>query len=217
VIRVKPTECDQDETGNGPLRLCALSRQHKHPADLIRFVAGPDGMLAPDLACRLPGRGVWVDGTRQAVTAATRQKVFSRSLKQSVSLPDDLPSLIERLMVKRLCEAVSIANKSGLLVTGFFKVAELIEQKRAAILIHAADAAEDGSAKLDRKFKALLGAKEAPAATVDQLTGLELDLAIGRSNVVHAAASKGGASQRIVDEAKRLRRYRSDQHPSGIA
>ena len=121
---------------------CRASRSRL--TELIRFVAGPDGLLAPDLACRLPGRGVWVDGTRQAVTAAARQKVFARSLKQSVSLPDDLPGLIERLMVKRLREAVSIANKSGLLVAGFFKVAELIEQRRAAVLIHAADAAEDG-------------------------------------------------------------------------
>ena len=54
----------------GPLRLCAVSRVHKPPEELIRFVAGPDGAIVPDLARRLPGRGVWVDATREAVDAA---------------------------------------------------------------------------------------------------------------------------------------------------
>ena len=71
---------------------------------------------------------MWVDATRKSVAAAVRRKVFARSLKQAVSVPDDLPALIERLMVKRLGEAVSIANKAGLLIAGFAKVDELIAQ-----------------------------------------------------------------------------------------
>jgi predicted RNA-binding protein YlxR (DUF448 family) len=206
----KARAIDLDEVGDSPLRLCAVSRTQKSPDDLIRFVLGPDGTIAPDLARRLPGRGVWVDATRTAVTAAARQNVFARSLKKAVSVPDDLPGLVEKLMAKRLREAVSIANKAGLLVAGFAKVHDLIDGGRAAVLIHAADAAEDGVAKLDRKFKALVGPEEAVAAIVNDLSGAELDLAIGRANVVHAAASGGGASQRILQEAKRLRRYRSD-------
>jgi hypothetical protein len=135
--------------------------------------------------------------------------VFARSLKQAVSVPADLPALVERLMVKRLAEAVSIANKAGILTSGFAKVEELIARGKAAVLIHAADGAEHGAAKLDGKFKALAGAQRAAEATVTELTGPELDLAIGRSNVVHAAASEGGASHRILQEATRLRRYRS--------
>ena len=205
----RATVSDQDEGADGPLRLCALSRVHKRPDELIRFVLGPDGVIAPDLARRLPGRGVWVDATRKSVAAAVHRQVFARSLKQAVLLPDDLPALIERLMVKRLGEAISIANKAGLLTAGFGKVDELIARGQAAVLIHAADGAKDGSAKLDRKFKALLGPERATEVTVGELTGPELDLAIGRSNVVHAAASEGGASQRILQEAMRVRRYRS--------
>ena len=113
--------------GSGPLRLCAVSRVQKPPEELIRFVAGPDRAIVPDLARRLPGRGVWVDATRDAVAEAVRRKAFARSLKQNVSVPADLPDLVERLLQKRLAEAVSIANKAGLLVAGFAKVEELIE------------------------------------------------------------------------------------------
>ena len=214
----KATAGDRDdEADDGPLRLCAVSRTQLPPDDLIRFVLGPDGMIVPDLARRLPGRGVWVGATRQTVTTAVRQKVFARSLKQPVSMPDDLVGLIERLMAKRLGEAISIANKAGLLIAGFGKVDELIAGGQAAVLIHAADGAKDGAAKLDRKFKALLGPEQAIEATVTELAGPELDLAIGRSNVVHAAASAGGASQRILQEAGRLRRYRANNNQaSGV-
>jgi len=208
---------DQDEAGDSSLRLCAVSRAQKSPDDLIRFVLGPDDTIVPDLARRLPGRGVWVEATRSAVAAAARQNVFARSLKQTVSVPDDLPDLVERLMVKRLREAISIANKAGLLVAGFAQVHDLIDSGRAAVLMHAAEAAADGAGKLDRKFKALLGPDAAVAATMGELSGPDLDLATGRTNVVHAAACQGGASQRILQEAKRLRRYRSVGQRSGIA
>lgn len=210
----KATADDQDERADSPLRLCAVSRTQKPPEELIRFVAAPDGVVTPDLARRLPGRGVWVDATRASVTEAVRRKVFARSLKQPVSVPADLPELVERLMARRLGEAFSLANKAGLLTTGFSRVEETIAGGKVAILIHAADAAPDGRAKLDRKFKALVGPERAAEATVCELTGIELDLAIGRSNVVHAAASDGGASQRILQEAKRLKRYRSGSEPS---
>jgi len=203
------------EADEGPLRLCAVSRAQRPPDDLIRFVLGPDGAIVPDLACRLPGRGVWVGATRETVQAAVRQKVFARSLKQPVIVPDDLAALIERLMAKRLGEGISIANKAGLLTVGFAKVDELIGRGQAMILIHAADAARDGAAKLDRKFKGLFGPERAQEATVCYLTGLELDLAIGRSNVIHAAASEGGASRRILQQARRLRRYRLGGHAEG--
>ena len=206
------SQAQEEETDlSGSLRLCAVSRTHKPPEDLIRFVAGPDGQIVPDLARRLPGRGVWVDATRQAVAAAARQNVFARSLKRQVALPDDLPGLLERLMVRRLSEAVSLANKAGLLVAGFAKVDTLLDQGEVAVLIHAVDAATDGAGKLDRKFKAVMGPEVAETALVAELTVAELSLAMGRLNVVHAAATAGGASQRLLQEAARLRRYRAGE------
>jgi uncharacterized protein len=205
------------DDGAVPVRLCAVTRIH-HPVDnLVRFVAAPDGTMVPDLVRRLPGRGVWVEGRRDAVAAAVRRKVFARSLQRQVAVPEDLPDQVERLMMRRLAEAVSLANKAGLLVTGFAKVEALIAEGRAALLIHAADGAADGVEKLSRRFRAHMAgekaaerdAEQAGHAIVTELTGQQLDLAIGRSNVVHAAASGGGAAQRIVEQAGRLRRYRS--------
>ena len=204
---------DAEAADSGPLRLCAVSRAQKPPEELIRFVAGPDGKIVPDLARRLPGRGVWVDGTREAVAEAVRRKAFAKSLKQNVSVPADLPNLVEWLLQKRLAEAVSIANKAGLLVAGFAKVEELIEAGQAVALIHAADAAADGVGKLDRKFKALRGYEDASPAIVRELAGAELSLAMGRPNVIHAAAAEGGASLRLIEEARRLGRYRLGSAP----
>jgi predicted RNA-binding protein YlxR (DUF448 family) len=201
----------QSEAGSDSLRLCAVSRAQRPPEDLIRFVLAPDGSIVPDLARRLPGRGVWVAATRETVAAAVRQKAFAKSLKQQVSMPDDLPGLVERLLVKRVGEALSLTNKAGLLVAGFAKIEGLVEQGRAAILIHASDAAADGVEKLNRKFKALVGSDGCENSILAELTSAELSLAIGRPNVVHAAASEGGASQRMLQEAVRLRRYRAGE------
>jgi len=201
----------QDEAGTSSLRLCAVSRVQRPPEDLIRFVLAPDGSIVPDLARRLPGRGVWVGATRATVAAAVRQKVFAKSLKQQVSTPDDLAALVERLLVKRVCEALSLANKAGLLVAGFAKVEELLDRHQVAVLLQASDAAADGVDKLNRKFKALVGSERFETSTVAELTSVELSLAIGRPNVVHAAASEGGASQRMLQEALRLKRYRAGE------
>ena len=203
------------ERDGGPLRLCAVSRSQKPIEDLIRFVLGPEGTIVPDLARRLPGRGVWVEARRDRVEAAVRQRVFARSLRRQVVAAEDLASQVERLMARRLAEAISLARKAGLLVVGFTRVDDLIERGRAVLLIHAADAGKDGAARLSRKFEALPGGNRATQAIVTDLTGQQLDLAIGRSNVVHAAASGGGASRRILEEAARLRRYRSGDSEPG--
>jgi len=212
--RAKDCGCE-GEADSGPLRQCAVSRAHKPPEELIRFVAGPDGAIVPDLARRLPGRGVWVDATKEAVAAAVGQKAFARSLKRQVSAPADLPELVERLMARRLAEALSIANKAGLVVTGFTKVDEMVAGEKSAVLLHATDAAADGVAKLDRKFKALAGSDESPPAIIRELTGAEMSLAMGRPNVIHAAAAEGGATHRLIEEARRLKRYRLGQELGG--
>jgi predicted RNA-binding protein YlxR (DUF448 family) len=206
---------DRDHDAEGPLRRCAVSRTQKPPEELIRFVAGPDRVVVPDLARRLPGRGVWVDATRVAVSEAVRRKAFARSLQRNVEAPRDLPDVVERLMQRRLADAVSIANKAGLVVAGFAKVEEVIAAGRAVVLIHAADAATDGVEKLDRKFKGLAGLGDGDTEIVRELSGAELSLAMGRPNVVHAAAAEGGASRRLIDEARRLGRYRRGGAPDG--
>jgi predicted RNA-binding protein YlxR (DUF448 family) len=212
--RAQEADCHGEANG-GPLRQCAVTRAKKSPEELIRFVAGPDGAVVPDLARHLPGRGVWVDATYAAVAAAVRQKIFARSLQRQVSVPADLPARVERLMARRLSEALSLANKAGLIVAGFAKIEALMARKRAVVLIHAADAAADGVEKLDSKFNALAKGSGARVAPIRDLSGAEMSLAMGRPNVIHAAAAEGGATRRLIEEARRLRRYRLGQESSG--
>lgn len=125
-------------------------------------------------------------------------------------MPDDLPDLVDRLMTRRVIDALSLANKAGLVVTGFVKTQAMVEAGRCAALIHARDAAEDGIGKLDRAFRAVRdqGGKRDVAPIVTCLRSEELSLAMGRANVVHAALASGGAGRHFLNEAERLRRYR---------
>jgi predicted RNA-binding protein YlxR (DUF448 family) len=198
-----------------PVRLCAVTRAQHPVEELVRFVAGPEGTIVPDLARRLPGRGVWIEGRREILTQAVRRKAFARSLQRQVTVPEDLPDLVERLMMRRLADAVSLANKAGLLVTGFTKVDALMAAGQVSVLLHAADGAPGDAAKLAGKLRALMGPERAEEATVTEMTGPQLDLAIGRSNVVHAAATEGGTASRILTEAARLRRFRSNEPSNG--
>jgi uncharacterized protein len=194
-----------------PVRTCVVTRTARPPDDLIRFVLAPNGLVVPDLANRLPGRGVWVSCDRQAVGAAVRSNVFARSLRRQAAAPADLPDLVERLMVRRALDALSLANKAGLVVTGFTRVEAAIVAAQAAVLVHGAEAADDGVEKLDRKFQAVAGELGQTATIVRWLTVEQLSLAIGRANVVHAALSEGGATANFLKEAMRLARYRAGQ------
>lgn len=202
----KPTE--DDRTGDH-LRLCAVSRAERPADELIRFVAAPDGSITPDLARRLPGRGVWVTADRSSIEAAVKSRAFARSLKRQVEVRPDLADAIESLMVKRAMETLGLANKAGLAVAGFDKVDETIAKGDAALLVHGSEAAKDGRGKLDRKFLAIQEDRGRNAPITDDLTIEQLSLAMGRSNVVHAALIYGGVTEKFTIEAERLRRYRS--------
>ena len=207
-------------------RTCALTRALLPPGELIRFVRAPDGVITPDLARRLPGRGVWISLSRDAVEKAGEQNVFARSLKQPVTVPPGLGDLVDRLLTGRCTQALALANKAGLVVAGFAKVEAAIGKGSVAALIHATEASADGAAKLDGRLLARLprtsedaeqASGKAPAQRpiiATDLAGRELSLALGRENVVHAALIQGGAARYFLSEVERLRRYRSSIVPA---
>jgi predicted RNA-binding protein YlxR (DUF448 family) len=199
---------DGPETA-GSLRRCVVTRAERAPEDLVRFVVDPAGGIVADVARKLPGRGVWVTADKANVAAAVKANAFAKSLKRQVTVAADLPEQVESLFVKRVLEALSLANKAGLVTTGFEKVETLLNAGRAAALLHGSDAAADGTGKLDRKFAAIQRDKGQAGPVVDWLTIDQMSLAIGRSNVVHAGLKQGGATNRFLWEAERLRRYRS--------
>ena len=194
---------------DGTDRRCAVLRVERPVDELIRFVADPDSRIVPDLARKLPGRGVWVTADRACVAAAVNGKAFARSLKAEVAVPADLADQVERLLLARLGQALAMANKAGAVVFGFAKIDAELDRGRIAVLVHGRDAAADGRSKLDRKHVAIAAAAGRPAPIVDLLTIEQISLAMGRENVVHAGLTHGGATDRVVSEAERARRYRS--------
>jgi predicted RNA-binding protein YlxR (DUF448 family) len=206
LARAPDTELDSGPRRGraGAERFCALTRSVKPVEDLIRFVVGPEGVV-PDLKRRLPGRGLWITANREALTAAVARKVFARGFKRDVRVDDGLVQQTERLLVRAALDALAIAGKSGLVVSGFSKVEAALAGERIAGLIHASDAAADGVAKLAKALRKRPAGE--PITVVMRFTGAQLDLALGRSNVVHAALLAGPASDTFLARSQRLERF----------
>ncbi len=192
-----------------PERRCIVTRASGPKAGLIRFVAAPDGEIVPDLAERLPGRGMWVSADARALASAAGKGYFARAAKRQVRVPADLAARVETLLVQRLVELVALARKAGQAVAGLEKTKAALVSGEAALLLQAAD----GSVR----ERGQLRPPEGQNTLVSCLLGHELGLAFGRDRVIHAAVLAGGLGDRIRDEALRLTGIRdaTNQPPSG--
>jgi predicted RNA-binding protein YlxR (DUF448 family)/ribosomal protein L30E len=180
--------------------MCIVTREVKDEAELIRFARSPDGDVVPDPARKLPGRGVWVSLARAKVAEAARKRLFNKGFDADIK---DDPGLAERTaeaLRRAALGLLGMAKKAGALVTGNAKVAAVLGQGKARLLIHAREAAEDGRRKLDR----LAGAK---TEIIGCFSGAEMDLALGRENVIHAAVTAGGLAEKLLIAARRVERY----------
>ncbi len=190
-------------------RMCAVTRQVRPIGELIRFVVSPSGEVVADLKRKLPGRGLWITASHAAVAEAVRRRQFSRGFKRDVSVPASLAEKTRQLMVRSAIDALAVAAKAGQVVAGFAKVEDALLRHQAVALLHAADGAADGIRKLDaavRKIAAQSGkAREIPVVTA--LTSAELDLALGRANVIHAALLAGPAGRTFLQRSQILVRY----------
>jgi hypothetical protein len=201
------TELDRGPRDRGVERMCVATRTVRPIADLIRFVIGPDGEAVPDLKHKLPGRGVWVTATQDALEDAIKRKAFGRGFKRDVRLPADLVARTEQLLVRSALEALAVAGKASQVVAGFAKVEAALEHKDVAALLHAAEAAADGVRKLDSALRRTPQADSIPVVRI--LTSEQLDLALGRPNVVHAALITGPSSDTVLARLRRLERFRN--------
>lgn len=194
-------------------RQCALTREVKPVADLIRFVVSPDGELVPDTEAKAEGRGVWISLGEKQVAEAIRRKAFQKSLKSEIRLPDDLPGLTRKRLAERYISSLQMARKAGQLITGTGKVKDAIEKGEVLALISATDAAEDGRNKLRlslrgyEKAAAEAGMAAAPVPHLELLDSAQLGLALGIENVIHAALVNGAAAESALKRALRLARF----------
>jgi predicted RNA-binding protein YlxR (DUF448 family) len=207
---------------NGPrteksatMRMCAVSREVRPIDELIRFVVAPSGEVMADLKRKLPGRGLWVSASRRAVAEAVRRHQFSKGFKRDVRAAATLAADTEALLARSAVDALAMAAKAGQVISGFSKVEDALSgrQGRSPVqaLIHASDGAADGIRKLDALALQNEGnrGESLPIPIVTALTSTELDLALGRANVIHAALLAGPASKTFLSRSQILVRYRS--------
>jgi uncharacterized protein len=198
-----------EETNVGPRhraagreRLCIATRTVRPIDEMIRFVIGPDEVVVPDLQRRLPGRGVWVTATRDALAAAVKRNVFAKGFKRPVRASPDLVGLTDQLLERAALGGLAMARKAGLIETGFARVEIAIAEGHIAALIHAAD----GVRKLATAARRRLGAA-ASLPVVTAFSSAQLDLALGRSNVIHAALLRGAAGEAFLARYRNLLRF----------
>jgi len=193
--------------------MCAVSRKVRPTEELIRYVLGPDGSVVPDVKRRLPGRGLWISTSRELVAQAVRRGIFAKGFRKPVKRTEALVADTEASLVRSAIEALAMAAKAGQVVFGFAKVEACLKAGEAMALVHAADGAEDGIRKLDGIMARSVAHGAARLAsqipTVNALTSAELDLALNRANVIHAALLAGPAGKTFLSRIERLVRFRT--------
>jgi len=187
-------------------RLCAATGAVQRVDHMIRFVIGPEQTVVPDLKRRLPGRGVWVTATRQALELAVRRNSFAQSFKRNISVAGDIVETTERLLERSALDALAMAHKAGRVAIGFSRIEMALARDQVVGLVHAVDAGPEGV----RKLNAALRRRDAvDVAVIGGLSSVQLDLALGRSNVIHAALLGGPESETFLARAARLDCFRN--------
>lgn len=189
----------------GTERLCAVRRQVMPIERLIRFVMTPDGAVTADVKRKLPGRGLWLAGDRAVLVEAMRRGVFGRGFRRDVRVSPELPAETEALLVRAATDALAIAGKAGEVAAGWAKVEAALRSGDAIAVLHARDGAADGL----RKLHAIAGSARVPVLT--DLTSAELDLALGRTNVIHAALRPGAAAKSVVARREGIKQFRGGE------
>jgi predicted RNA-binding protein YlxR (DUF448 family) len=189
-------------------RTCVVTRVAKPVDSLLRFVVAPDGGVVPDLRRRLPGRGVWVTAERSAVDAAEKKHLLEKAFEGKAIVAPGLGGRVDELLLTAATGALSLARKAGSLIAGFGKVEAALASDPVVALVHAAEAGEDGVSKLDAAARRRFGEHKLPV--IRCFGGGELDLAFGRSNVIHAALLAGPASDNVLARVGDLVRFRGE-------
>ncbi len=196
----------RSDVARGRERRCLVSREVGDPERLIRFVLDPGGVVTPDLAQRLPGRGAWVTSERACVDAAVKKGLFARAFKRAVTAPADLSDQIEAQLLARCLAQLGMARRAGGLVAGFDQVRALAKSAKPAYIVEASDGASDGRGKTLGMARAVWG-DDIPVAGC--FTAAQIGGVLGRDRVAHAALMAGHSSRGFEREARRLAGFRA--------
>ena len=201
---------DADGTGNGPERRCVLSGRHGGRDEMLRLAVSPDGDVLPDALAKAPGRGAWIGvdsaALAEAIAGGKLKAALARAFKNArLSIPDNLPELAEKALVRALLDRLGLEMRGGRLILGSDRISQEARMGKVAALYHAADASEDGSRKLDQAFRVGSDAEGTGLAGVRlPLDRAALSVALGRDNVVHLALADRASAERVAIPLQRL-------------
>lgn len=192
---------------DGPERTCIVTRRKASPDVMIRFVVGPDLAVVPDIRRKLPGRGVWLSAEVAVVEKAVRGQAFARGFKAKVKAEPQLAAEVGDLLERDALQSLAMANKAGAVITGFAKVESALAAGAVVAMLHASDGGEDGVRKLEATARR---GRDTPPASIKVFSSQQLDLALGRTNVIHAALAEGPAGNAFLMRCRRSMLYRTE-------
>ena len=163
---------------------------------MIRFVLAPDRRVTPDLAAKLPGRGMWLSARADVLGIAQAKGAFARAARGSVIIPPDLLTVMQAGLTRRVVDTLGLARRAGQAVSGFAKAREVLQAGRARLVVQALDGSEEECHRF------MSGARD--VTSVRPLTGAELGSVFGRDHVVHVAITPGRLAEALMIDATRL-------------
>lgn len=191
----KPGEDPGYEPEVGPLRCCVVTRRQGERARMLRFVVGPGQVIVPDLAAKLPGRGIWLSAVKDVIETARSRGAFAKAARAQVQVPPDLPDVLADGLRQRISDTLGLARRAGQAVAGFQKAQGWLLAMRAGLVVQAAD----GSAEERQRF---LGHWPGPVAR--PLSAEKLGPVFGRDQAVHVAVASGRLAQALIADTERL-------------
>jgi predicted RNA-binding protein YlxR (DUF448 family) len=178
-------DCD-DQQERGPQRRCIVTREHGARERMVRFVVGPDRAIVPDLAARLPGRGLWLSARADVLETARAKGAFARAARGPVTVPADLNAILQAQLVRRIADHLGLARRAGQAVAGFAKAREWVQAGTAELVIQASD----GSQEERRRLLSGWARAASPPAVAWPLESAALGAVFGRDQVVHVAGER---------------------------
>ncbi len=212
-IRAERAEPRDPAEPHTPERKCILSGEHGARDELIRLAISPDGMVLPDVRAKAPGRGAWLGVDRPTLEAAQAKGRLKGALARAfkgkpLTVPDDLGQRIETALERAFLDRLGLESRSGMLVIGSDRIDEAARRGRVHLLMHASDAGEDGSRKLDQALRVGSDAEGSGLrGLVLPVSRTILAMALGRENVVHVALVDRAAARRVGDALARWRGF----------
>lgn len=198
-----------DEERHVPDRTCVLTRRKATKEELIRLALGPDGTVAPDVRARAPGRGAWIGVNRAELDEANAKGKLKGALQRAfktndVHVPTDLGEHIERALRQATLDRLGMEARASNLINGADRVETAARSGKVHMLLHAADAGEDGRRSLDQAWR--VGGGDSQGVIFPEGRTI-LSMALGRENVVHAALTDPAAASRVRHALARWRAF----------